>query len=927
MPPLAMRLVGCVLLLAAAARADEPATWTVTLDEGLTNNAPVTLSDGNYTLRGWIRDAAKKHLAVGGHPDPDHVGEGSEAHIAAGQALVKDAAGAYIGAGDLDLRGAVVTADAADAAEAWTIVRIGRHAFNGVSRAPFNTCILPETLLSMDDATFASCGSVSGFTTFRLVAPEMTGTLPNNTFLGNTHLTKVLLQIPKVDAVYCYWNRNAFDNFLAETDVSDWDLSSVQSFYRKREDEGYLFRWSKFHGTMRVPALKWLNARTFESCPNMAALEAGRNGTLEYVGYSAVTNCPALGSVVLGGAAAGWTISSNAFNAVNLTNVTFLTTPPAYEEAETVVFGTAETPARQIAFHIPPRGTRGWDANWSRFARAARAPADAERAAFAARFGAFAAEGLVGLVPPALFRTAREQWLVCGRSPVLRHAVRAAVFDPRFDGDAVEVSPAPDADGRYAAGTRVTLTARPNAAKGRFVRWRGTVPEARENEASLTLVLDRDLDLTAQFAHDWTFTPADPEAAWTNQAVGYISNQVWKIRVQVLSAADRTLRYGTEADNQGSAWTDFGEGMLDLNGSIFDEAGERWTMTGYNGWQGFQGPVVTVPAVDEEGNPIYGPDGKTQLSDNKVVIPPARYPRALVLREDLPVSPGQSFRYITGSGTAHNVATVPSVYGWNPTNLVFECAALTANLSTDAFAGYQLSAGRLRLPGLARAPQGGLVLEAGVDVSDWRLDAVTNIVGVETTPWGSNYGLFSSASGVNAFRGTLRLPSLAVVQANGCWNARGLEAVELGSNTVVTSIGTKAFKGCSSLARIQLRAGRDLAVGEDAFEGTAALKVLAFTFEAPQDPTAVDNMLAGATEEVAASADPPVIYASRAMGWTREKIARIQPPTEAERAACPPWVANAPVVGVWQTASGARRAWVVHAPSKDDPRGTYLFLR
>ena len=30
-------------------------TWTVTLDDGVTNNAPVTLSDGNYTLRGWIR--------------------------------------------------------------------------------------------------------------------------------------------------------------------------------------------------------------------------------------------------------------------------------------------------------------------------------------------------------------------------------------------------------------------------------------------------------------------------------------------------------------------------------------------------------------------------------------------------------------------------------------------------------------------------------------------------------------------------------------------------------------------------------------------------------------------------------------------------------------------------------------------------------
>lgn len=873
-------------------------TWTVTLDDGNTNNAPVTLSDGNYTLRGWIWDAAKKHLAVGGHPAPDHVAGGDAAHIAAGQALVKNADGAYVGTGDLDLRGAVVTADKS---EAWTIVRIGRYAFCNVYQAPFDVCILPETLLSMDVATFASCGSRSGFTTFRLVAPEMTGQLPNNTFLANTHLKKVLLRIPKVDAVYCYWEREAFDNFLAETDVSDWDLSSVQSFYRKREDEGYLFRWSKFHGTLRVPALKWLNARTFESCPNMAALEAGRNGTLEYVGRGAVTDCPALGSLVLGGAAAGWTISSNAFNAVNLTNVTFLTTPPAYEEAETVVFGTAETPARQIAFHIPPRGTRGWDANWSRFARAARAPSDGERAAFAARFGAFAAEGLVGIVPPALFRTAREQWLVCGRSPVLRHAVRAAVFDPRFDGDAVEVSPAPDADGRYAAGTRVTLTARPNAAKGRFVRWRGTVPEERENEASLTLVLDRDLDLTAQFAHDWTFTLADPEAGFTSWKKGFISNQVWKLAVTITDAAQNEIKYGT--GSFGSAWTDFGEGMLDLNGRVLwtdaPEGARELTVGGYHS-DAFKGPGETVTVkVEGEEQKVY-----------REYIPVARYPRALVLRENLDAPLTQVFRYLGSGGPV--------------TNLVFECPTMTANPYTDGFCGYAMRAGRLRIPRITRVPAAYTWSLGDVDVSDWRLDAITDVVGELTGDWGVYKGMFA---GGQTFTGTLHLPALATVQTNAFRAASKMEAIELGSNTVVTSIGTKAFKDCSSLARIQLRAGRDLTVGEDAFEGTAALKVLEFTFEAPQDPTAVDNMLAGATEEVAASADPPVIYASRAMGWTREKIARIQPPTEAELAARPPWVANAPVIGVWQTASGARKAWVVHAPSKDDPRGTYLFLR
>lgn len=862
-------------------------TWTVSLDEGVTNNAPVTLSDGNYTLRGWIWDAGKQYLAIGGRA--------AAASQAEGWALTTGADGKFVGSGDLDLRGAV-TVDGAPSA--WTITHIGQKAFLNVSDAPFDVCILPTTLRSMDSETFQGCGSSSGFTTFRLVAPEMTGDLPNNTFLVNTHLTKVMLQIPKVTRLGGYWKRTGYDNFMAETDVSDWDLAAVQKLYHRdgnvedRKANSWLFRFSKFRGTMRLPALQILNAHAFINCPNMAALEAGRNGTLEYVGYSAVTNCPALGSVVLGGAAAGWTISSNAFNAVNLTNVTFLTTPPAYEEAETVVFGTAETPARQIAFHIPPRGTRGWDANWSRFARAARAPSDAERAAFAARFGAFAAEGLVGLVPPALFRTAREQWLVCGRSPVLRHAVRVAVFDPRFDGDAVEVSPAPDADGRYAAGTRVTLTARPNAAKGRFVRWRGTVPEERENEASLTLVLDRDLDLTAQFAHDWTFTPMDPQKGFVAGG-GYISNQVWKLAVTVTDAAKGEIQYGRWAT--GSAWTDFGEGMLDLNGRVFWTDGTGNTrelaVTGYTS-NVFQGPGQTVDKVYTN------------------YISAARYPRALVLRENLDAPLTQVFRYHGSGGPV--------------TNLVFECPTMTANPYTDGFCGYAMRAGRLRIPRITRVPAAYTWSLGDVDVSDWRLDAITDVVGELTGDWGVYKGMFA---GGQTFTGTLHLPALATVQTNAFRAASKMEAVELGSNTVVTSIGTKAFKGCSSLARIQLRAGRDLAVGEDAFEGTAALKVLAFTFEAPQDPTAVDNMLAGATEEVAASADPPVIYASRAMGWTREKIARIQPPTEAERAACPPWVANAPVVGVWQTASGARRAWVVHAPSKDDPRGTYLFLR
>ena len=104
--------------LGVVARADEVSkTWAVTLPAdaaGLTNNAPVTLTDGSYVLKGYIQDAAKQYLAIGG------ASSGSEAQK---RALTRDAAGAIVGTGPLDLRGAV-TVDGAPSA--WTIAHIGQ---------------------------------------------------------------------------------------------------------------------------------------------------------------------------------------------------------------------------------------------------------------------------------------------------------------------------------------------------------------------------------------------------------------------------------------------------------------------------------------------------------------------------------------------------------------------------------------------------------------------------------------------------------------------------------------------------------------------------------------------------------------------------------------------------------------------------------
>lgn len=880
---------GSAVLAAALATSAWGNSWELTLPEadGCTNGAPVTLSDGNYELNGYIVSASGKTVGIGQSL--------SAGNYATGQALRTDAGGAYIGHGDLDMTGPVTVGGAASE---WTITQIGGNSFNQVYKAPFEVCTLPTTLVKMGSASFQGCGSTSGFGTFRLEAPNMTGELPNNTFLTSRAPTNVILRIPNVTCIGGYWSRTGYVDFMKDTDVTDWDVSSVQKIQitsgHAKGTMGYFFRYSKFRGTLNLPSLMWLGPQTFENCPNMNGLVAGSKGTLECVGAYAVTNCPALGSLVLGGVAAGWTVSTNAFYTPNLTNVTFATTPPTWIESTSIIFGTEQTPAKQIAFFIPARGSRSdWETKWSKFARAAREATDAERAEFAQRFGNYAAEGLVGIVPPAAFRTAAEQWLVCGHSPLLRYTVKASVLDPRFTGDAVTVSPAPDADGCYAPGTQVTLTATPDASLGVFGKWRGAgIPEALVRNPSITLTVDRDWDLQANFFHDWTFRLDDPSATVKAWAKGTISNQVWKFNVVVSDTGNDKLRIGRDGV-AGGGWTDFGEGLLDLNGRVFmeGEGGSRteFTICGYY------------------GNALQGPKDEYNIST-------ARWPRHIILPETATTVPGQVFRCQDANYT--------------PTNIVVEYDQLTGSFGTDDFCQMTLKKASFKVPkisgamsGYSNTPQ----FDPTVDVSEWRLDSISEVVGERAGNWGVFRGMFTSKN----FTGTLYLPSLAVICTNAFVNTKNLGAMELGSNTVVTSIGARAFKGCTSLARLRLRSGRDLAVSdEDTFTGTTSLRTLEFTSFAPANPAVVDTMLAGTTEPVLTAAEPTVIYASRLCGWDRAHIANIKVPTNEERAALPFWVpADGHVTGVWETAGGVRKAWVVHVPSADDPNGTVLFFR
>ncbi len=902
-------LIFCSLAIALSANVafgtDEVTkTWELTIpdgDTGCTNNAPVTLSDGNYTLRAWIDIATNKTLGIGGG---NSIKDNEEAK---GLAMLKDADGNWIGSGDLDLRGTITIGGVESP---WKIVKLGKGSFSTVRDAPFNTCYCPTTVTSFATHTFQMCGVESGLDKLVINAPGLKQ-IPNNTFLAPKvngqqcrRGPKILdLQVPGMTSICGYWPRNGYDDFLSDTDVSTWDLSSVQKIVRtdtsKKYLESHLFRWGSFRGTMRLPSLVWLNRQTFEHNRNMTALEIGRNNKLEYVGTLAVTDCEKLGSITLGGKSTGWVVSTNAFYTANITNVTFLSVPPTFEEPDSVIFGTEETPALQIAFYIPRKDSRGWWANWGRIARAARPVTETERALFTSRFGAAAAQGLVGIVSPEIFRTKNEQWLVCGVPPTERFSVNVALLDPRFDGDKVSISPEPDADGRYAAGTEVTFTAEPNEEKGQFVRWRGAgISEEVETQNPLKIFVDRDMTVTAQIAHDWVFRLNNPDTTAWNNELGTISNQIWKLNVKANGTkSSGKIFYGKYSE--GTAWTEMGEGMLDLNGRILMENadGTKRELNLYN--------VPNKPFVNK--------------SDKGVdYIDEERYPRAIILRENFPVYYNQSYRNRNSNCIV--------------TNFIFECPyELTdkdgklVNMGDDDFCYFQLTSSRLRLPKvkqLFRTHNYNWKLAESVDVSDWRLDSVTNVGEEVSTAWGTIRGPFSTGE----FTGTLHLPAISDIQAKGFINAVNMDAIELGSNTTVRVIRSQAFSGCSSLGRIQLRAGKDLTVAANAFTGTTKLKMLEFTYEVPTDPVAVDNMLVGTTESVAESSNPPVIYASRLMGWN-SSVSRIRAATPEEEAACPAWLKNAKITGVWVTADSVAKAWVVHAPSNDDPVGVLIIIR
>ncbi len=323
-------------------------------------------------------------------------------------------------------------------------------------------------------------------------------------FMGCQY-SEVLLQLPNLRGIGGY----SLDyRFLRNTDVSNWDLSSVSNIsVNSNSDKDWasdadllkyphltFFRAKKFSGTLRLPSLRVLKKLVFENCINMNALAVGANLTLLSAASNTVVGCTSLGAITLGGASAEWTIAENAFNAPNITNVTFLSYPGVMASTG-LAFGTAETPARSIVFCIPKN--RKYDRYWMTHKLSARALTESELDAFTAKYGTRMAENVIGIVPAAAFHTAQEQYLAYYAPD--RPKLSVVENDSRWN-DSFTISPEPDRDGAYEYGTQITVTPKGADDRTTFGRWYGA-PKGLETQTPLVFEIKDDTQLRGVFHH------------------------------------------------------------------------------------------------------------------------------------------------------------------------------------------------------------------------------------------------------------------------------------------------------------------------------------------------------------------------------------------------------------------------------------------
>ncbi len=474
--------------------------------------------------------------------------------------------------------------------------------------------------------------------------------------------------------------------------------------------------------------------------------------------------------------------------------------------------------------------------------------------------------------------------------------VTARVLDPRF-GDSVSVSPVQET---YASGTEVTVTAT-LAGETVYKRWyglpAGAVVTVGENTVEATFsVGDDDVSVVFHSAPTWQwmlgavggYTQEDgtfkTNAPANSTECGILSNRVWQLVARKRTGSNLNLGFWT------SAYTDHGDGVLDLSGPISDASGKEWVITGV-GDSGHR-PLSCLESEFSSGN--------HHVVSNRLTT--------LVIPETLETIPSQ----LVDSFNRTSFCT-------SLTNIIIVSDALT-RINQFAFRGAIVSSLVLRAPNLLEVAQGAFwngkadvppIALNNQDAGEFDLSSLTNIVS------NNNHGF--DLSGVT---GVYRLPKLL----KGSWILshphNSTCSLEIGTGW---DIKDKVVLTLSPAARNYYG---DVTFGPYADITNTFVNggLKSITFQGRP----FDNLDA-VLKSAYAAASRTLVYASRNLGWQSVvnvapedyTAAEVQARADIELAL----VAPEKVLSLYQDSAGARKAWIIHRHSPFDPKGLTLFIR
>ncbi len=386
---------------------------------------------------------------------------------------------------------------------------------------------------------------------------------------------------------------------------------------------------------------------------------------------------------------------------------------------------------------------------------------------------------------------------------------------------------------------------------------------------------------------NWIFVPTLADgASITTSTVGIISNDVWTLNAYVRNNGGRLeLGVGVVGNQVGNAFTGRGSGPLDLSGEVVslneDGSTQSWNISGFAQY------------------------AFSSSADKPQVITEFVFPTTTV------GVPSYLFRAAVVSTVLKRVTLESESCTWMGEYAFKQNSGLVyLALKTPAMTQIQKESLNCGGAGGGSTGDAGGMRETRYD--DWDLSAVSSIGG--------------AALGWSRAAGTLSLPSLTNIVVNALCKAGRLERLELGTgyeqaDQKTMSITDNSFEQCTNLESIVFGPYAAITMKNNtaktmAFSGLDSLTNIVFTGDVPTDiTTALDAILVSKQAITSVAADKQVvIQASRRHGWGA--IATTY--TTEELALRPAWITDDICLGVYRTAGGVSKAWVVNRYAADE---------